>query len=74
MDTERTFPLNSDRDGLRPSCDWNMLANYEDGKFESCKGDNDLPMGIYDGKTWVVPPHVPNNSSPFLTLHIHCRH
>lgn len=33
-------------------CDWNMPANYEEGKFESCKGDNDLPMGIYGTSTW----------------------
>ncbi|KZP17732.1 hypothetical protein FIBSPDRAFT_864576, partial [Athelia psychrophila] len=72
--SERTFPLNNDIDGLRLSCDWNMLTSYEDGKFDSCKGDSDLPMEIYDGKTWLVPPHVPNNLHPFLTLHIHGRH
>lgn len=55
-------------------CDWNMPANYEDKKFESCKADNALPMGIYDGKTWLVPPLVHNHLLPFLTIHNHCRH
>jgi len=33
-------------------CNWNMPANYDSGKFESCKADNDLPMGVYGTSTW----------------------
>jgi len=33
-------------------CQWNMPANYEPGIFESCKGDNDLPMGVYGASVW----------------------
>jgi hypothetical protein len=33
-------------------CFWNMPANYDAGKFESCKADNDLPMGVYGTSTW----------------------
>ncbi|KAH8814760.1 carbohydrate-binding module family 13 protein [Flagelloscypha sp. PMI_526] len=33
-------------------CYWNMPANYDSGKFESCKGDNDEPMGVYGTSTW----------------------
>jgi hypothetical protein len=33
-------------------CEWNMPANYSPGKFESCKADNDLPMGVYGTSTW----------------------
>ncbi|KIM76660.1 carbohydrate-binding module family 13 protein [Piloderma croceum F 1598] len=33
-------------------CDWNMPANYNSGTFESCKADNDLPMGVYGTSTW----------------------
>jgi hypothetical protein len=33
-------------------CYWNMPANYDAGKFESCKADNDLPMGVYGTSTW----------------------
>jgi hypothetical protein len=28
-------------------CYWNMPANYDAGKFESCKANNDEPMGVY---------------------------
>ncbi|KLO10795.1 carbohydrate-binding module family 13 protein [Schizopora paradoxa] len=33
-------------------CYWNMPANYDAGVFESCKGDDDLPMGVYGTSTW----------------------
>jgi len=33
-------------------CSWNMPANYDPGTFESCKADNDLPMGVYGTSTW----------------------
>ncbi|KAF7975238.1 hypothetical protein HWV62_10206 [Athelia sp. TMB] len=33
-------------------CEWNMPASYSSGKFESCKADNDLPMGVYGTSTW----------------------
>ncbi|KAH8104240.1 carbohydrate-binding module family 13 protein [Phellopilus nigrolimitatus] len=33
-------------------CDWNMPANYDAGVFESCAGDDDLPMGVYGSSTW----------------------
>src|ERR1700679_1495350 len=33
-------------------CYWNMPANYDSGVFESCDGDDDLPMGVYGTSTW----------------------
>jgi len=33
-------------------CYWNMPANYDSGVFESCLGDDDLPMGVYGTSTW----------------------
>jgi len=33
-------------------CFWNMPANYDAGVFESCIGDDDLPMGVYGTSTW----------------------
>ncbi|KAF8531130.1 carbohydrate-binding module family 13 protein [Gautieria morchelliformis] len=33
-------------------CFWNMPANYDSGVFESCDGDDDLPMGVYGTSTW----------------------
>ncbi|CCO31388.1 hypothetical protein BN14_05429 [Rhizoctonia solani AG-1 IB] len=33
-------------------CRWNMPANYDAGKFESCDAENSLPMGIYGTSTW----------------------
>jgi len=51
-------------------CYWNMPANYDSGTFESCKGEDALPMGVYGTSTWhqgVSPtpgPHpVPKSSS-----------
>ena len=36
-------------------CEWNMPANYDEGKFESCKADDSLPMGVYHGtSTWYT--------------------
>ncbi|KLO08650.1 hypothetical protein SCHPADRAFT_858842 [Schizopora paradoxa] len=29
-----------------------MPANYNAGVFESCLGDDDLPMGVYGTSTW----------------------
>jgi hypothetical protein len=36
-------------------CYWNMPANYDSGYYESCKADDDLPMGVYGASTWCVP-------------------
>jgi hypothetical protein len=36
-------------------CYWNMPANYDSGYYESCKADDDLPMGVYGASTWFVP-------------------
>jgi hypothetical protein len=33
-------------------CYWNMPAKYDPGVFESCDGDNALPMGVYGSSTW----------------------
>ncbi|KAH0585642.1 hypothetical protein H2248_008862 [Termitomyces sp. 'cryptogamus'] len=33
-------------------CEWNIPANYNPGVFETCDGDNDLPMGVYGSSTW----------------------
>jgi len=33
-------------------CFWNMPANYDSGVFESCLGEDDLPMGVYGTSTW----------------------
>jgi len=33
-------------------CFWNMPANYNAGTFESCEGNDDLPMGVYGTSTW----------------------
>ncbi|KZS87072.1 carbohydrate-binding module family 13 protein [Sistotremastrum niveocremeum HHB9708] len=45
-------------------CFWNMPANYDAGTFESCQGDDDLPMGVYGTSTWFqgvnpTPPAHP---------------
>lgn len=44
-------------------CEWNMPASYSSGKFESCKADNDLPMGVYGTSTWH------QGTSPTPTAH-----
>lgn len=49
-------------------CFWNMPANYDAGTFESCQGDNDLPMGVYGSSTWFqgvspTPPAHPAAAS-----------
>ncbi|KAG8695993.1 hypothetical protein FRC09_008801 [Ceratobasidium sp. 395] len=51
-------------------CGWNMPANYDAGKFESCDADNALPMGVYGASTFhqgdktTPPPHpVPKSSN-----------
>ncbi|GLB44774.1 putative ricin-type beta-trefoil [Lyophyllum shimeji] len=31
---------------------WAATANYDAGVFETCDGDNDLPMGVYGTSTW----------------------
>ncbi|KIM83559.1 carbohydrate-binding module family 13 protein [Piloderma croceum F 1598] len=58
-------------------CFWNMPANYDAGIFESCLGDNDIPMGVYGTSTWfqgVSPTPSPqpaaNSSSctPFSSI------
>jgi hypothetical protein len=33
-------------------CYWNMPANYDAGKFESCQGEDAEPMGVYGTSTW----------------------
>lgn len=45
-------------------CYWNMPANYDSGVFESCQGNDDLPMGVYGTSTWYqgespTPPAHP---------------
>ncbi|KAJ7589816.1 carbohydrate-binding module family 13 protein [Mycena floridula] len=55
-------------------CFWNMPANYDAGVFENCKGDDDLPMGVYGTSTWFqgVSPtpaaHPAASSSSCTTL------
>jgi len=55
-------------------CHWNMPANYDANVFESCDGDNDLPMGVYGTSTWyqgvspTPPPHPVASSSDCRTL------
>jgi len=55
-------------------CFWNMPANYDAGVFESCKGDDDLPMGVYGTSTWhqgtspTPPPHPVAPSSSCRTV------
>ncbi|KAG6812252.1 hypothetical protein H0H92_003708 [Tricholoma furcatifolium] len=49
-------------------CYWNIPANYGAGTFETCDGDNDLPMGVYGTSTWYqgvspTPPAHPAASS-----------
>ena len=51
-------------------CYWNMPANYDEGVFEDCEGDDTEPMGVYGTSTWhqgVSPtpePHdVPSSSN-----------
>ncbi|KAB5590698.1 Pheromone-regulated membrane protein [Ceratobasidium theobromae] len=44
-----------------------MPANYNPGVFESCDGDNDLPMGVYGTSTWyqgVSPTPAPHPVAP----------
>jgi len=33
-------------------CMWNMPGNYDNHVFESCQGDDDLPMGVYGTSTF----------------------
>jgi len=55
-------------------CDWNMPANYDAGTFESCQGDNDLPMGVYGTSTFfqgqkpTPAPHPVAKSSSCRTV------
>jgi len=55
-------------------CFWNMPANYDKGTFESCHGDDDLPMGVYGTSTWhqgvspTPPPHPIAPSSSCRTV------
>lgn len=54
-------------------CYWNMPANYDAGKFESCDADDDLPMGVYGTSTFhqgaasTPPPHPQASSSNCVT-------
>jgi hypothetical protein len=48
-------------------CYWNMPANYNEGVFEQCKGQNDEPMGIYGTSTWfqgVSPTPSAHTAAP----------
>jgi hypothetical protein len=49
-------------------CYWNMPANYDSGYYESCKADDDLPMGVYGASTWFVPFVANPASSPCLSV------
>ncbi|KAG5652612.1 hypothetical protein H0H81_004394 [Sphagnurus paluster] len=45
-----------------------MPANYEEGTFENCDADDDIPMGVYGTSTWYqgvspTPPAQPPASS-----------
>jgi len=49
-------------------CFWNMPANYDANVYESCLGDDDLPMGVYGTSTFFqgqnpTPPAHPAASS-----------
>ncbi|KAL7006594.1 hypothetical protein EMMF5_003760 [Cystobasidiomycetes sp. EMM_F5] len=54
----------------RSGCTYNMPANYNaiNGTFQSCKGDDQLPVGVYvtNGKTstWYQPGEEVTNFSP----------
>lgn len=52
-------------------CQWNMPANYDSGKFESCKADNDLPMGVYGTSTWYVHTCRASCTLPNTVSHRH---
>jgi len=48
-------------------CFWNMPANYDSGVYESCKGQDDLPMGIYGTSTFYQgqnPTPAPHPAAP----------
>jgi len=58
-------------------CYWNMPANYDTGVFESCQGDDDIPMGIYGNSTWsqgvsptpsAQPAASSSNCTPFPSI------
>jgi len=55
-------------------CFWNIPANYDAGTFETCDGDDDLPMGVYGTSTWfqgvnpTPPPHPAASSSNCVTV------
>ncbi|KAG5652613.1 hypothetical protein H0H81_004395 [Sphagnurus paluster] len=55
-------------------CEWNIPANYNEGTFETCDGDDDLPMGVYGTSTWyqgvspTPPAHPPAPSSNCVSV------
>ena len=55
----------------RVGCAYNMPADYAkiNGTFETCAGDNQLPVGVYvqDGqtRTWTQPPEGQPMSPPY---------
>lgn len=58
-------------------CDWNMPGNYSQGVFEDCKGDTNLPIGIYGSSTFqqgqgATPPAHPippsSQCTPYSTV------
>ncbi|GAA95539.1 uncharacterized protein L969DRAFT_92670 [Mixia osmundae IAM 14324] len=57
-------------------CDWNMPANYDAGVLESCVGDSDIPMGIYNngsstfsqGQAYTPPAQPAAPSSKCVTV------
>ncbi|KAG6812253.1 hypothetical protein H0H92_003709 [Tricholoma furcatifolium] len=52
----------------------NMPANYDPNVYETCDGDDDLPMGVYGTSTWyqgvspTPPPHPVASSSNCVTV------
>ncbi|KAF9442188.1 carbohydrate-binding module family 13 protein [Macrolepiota fuliginosa MF-IS2] len=58
-------------------CYWNMPANYDEGTFENCDGDDAQPMGVYGTSTFhqgvapTPPPHpapASSNCKPLPTV------
>ncbi|KAG8766436.1 hypothetical protein FRC16_007662, partial [Serendipita sp. 398] len=45
-------PVNCNHIYDEMGCYWNMPANYNTGVFESCQGNDSLPMGLYGSSRW----------------------
>lgn len=54
----------------RIGCQYNAPASYQDGIFESCKGDSQDPPGIYTGANGVVSTYTQPDESlgPISTM------